>query len=82
MTELSDKAKRQREDRARAFKLKKWIANIESQSSKTFDMEQKLTEYYRELEQLQDKRGGSRDNASSQVINGLRNAIKQDKPNC
>ena len=55
MSDISNEIKRQRE-RALALKLKKWISNIESQKNKTLDMKKKLTQYYRELEELQNKR--------------------------
>lgn len=77
MNDISNEIKRQRE-RACALKLKRWISYIESQENKTLDMKKKLTQYYRDLEELQNKRGGSRENASRQVINGLKNTIRKN----
>lgn len=48
----------QRTSRARALKLKKWILNINNSSTKTLEMEAKLTQYHSELEQLQETRSG------------------------
>lgn len=46
----------QRKARARAFKLKKWITNIERQSKKSLEMERTLESYYNELNELQEQR--------------------------
>ena len=68
--------KRQREKRARAFKLKKWILNIESQSNKSPLMEQKLEAYYIELNQLQGERGGLNENTAQNIMKITKKQIK------
>jgi hypothetical protein len=68
----------QRASRARAFKLKKWILNIESSSTKTPAMEAKLDEYYTELKELQDSRGGFNRHTAATIIKTTSTTLKEN----
>lgn len=69
---------KQRENRARAFKLKKCIMSIENQPVKSTQMEQKLEEYYNQLKTLQSERSSSNEKAASTIIENIRTKIRKN----
>lgn len=66
----------QRKNRAKAFKLKKWIMNIEKQPKKSLEMKRKLAEYYKELDEIQDKRGGFTQDIAKSLIDSKKTRIR------
>lgn len=71
--------KKQRRDRARAFKLKKWIMSIENQPTKSLQMKQKLEEYYNELKELQIERSQFNESATSTIIDNIRSKTRKNR---
>jgi hypothetical protein len=61
-----------RKMRARVFKLKKWIVNIEGVSKKTPAIKAKLKSFYNELDMIQGYRGGFTKNTVSSIMDGVK----------